>query len=80
VPQVFNKDIVDEIIQVAHTDAGNTSRRLAKEEGILVGISSGAALHAALEVSKRKESEGKTIVVILPDTGERYLSTWLFEE
>lgn len=79
-PQVFNKDIVDEIIQVAHTDAGNTSRRLAKEEGILVGISSGAALHAALEVSKRKESEGKTIVVILPDTGERYLSTWLFEE
>jgi cysteine synthase A len=80
VPKIFNKDIVDEIIQVAHNDAGNASRSLAKKEGILVGISSGAAMHAALEVAKRKESEGKIIVVILPDTGERYLSTWLFEE
>jgi cysteine synthase A len=80
VPQVYNKDIVDEIIQVAHTDAGETARRLAKEEGILVGISSGAALFAALKVGKRKEYEGKTIVVVLPDTGERYLSTWLFEQ
>ncbi len=80
VPAVFNKDIVDEIIQVAHTDAGNTSRRLAREEGILVGISSGAALHAALTVAARGDSAGKTIVVILPDTGERYLSTWLFED
>lgn len=80
VPKIFNKDIVDEIIRVAHNDAGNASRSLAKKEGILVGISSGAAMHAALEVAKRKESEGKIIVVILPDTGERYLSTWLFEE
>jgi len=80
VPKIFNKDIVDEIIQVAHADAGSASRSLAKREGILVGISGGAATHAALEVVKRMDSEGKTIVVILPDTGERYLSTWLFEE
>ena len=80
VPAVFNNDIVDEIIPVAHTDAGNTSRKLAKEEGVLVGISSGAALHAALTVAARADSAGKTIVVILPDTGERYLSTWLFED
>jgi len=80
VPEVFNREIIDEIITVAHTDAGETSRRLAREEGILVGISSGAALYAALSVAKRKESEGKTIVVVLPDTGERYLSTWLFEQ
>ncbi len=80
VPQVFNREIVDEIIPVAHTDAGETARRLAREEGILVGISSGAALYAALTLAKRKESEGKTIVVVLPDTGERYLSTWLFEQ
>ncbi len=80
IPQVFNKDIVDEIIQVTHTDAGDASRKLAKQEGILAGISSGAALSAALTVAKREESNGKTIVVILPDSGERYLSTWLFEE
>ncbi len=79
IPQIFNKDIVDEIIQVTHTDSGDTSRRLAKEEGILIGISGGAALYAALTVAGRKESAGKTIVVIIPDTGERYLSTWLFE-
>jgi len=77
-PQVFNRDAVDEVIPVAHADAGETARRLAREEGILVGISSGAALWAALRVAKRKESSGKTIVVLLPDTGERYLSTWLF--
>jgi cysteine synthase A len=80
VPQVFNREIVDEIIQVAHTDAGDASRKLAKQEGILAGISSGAALSAALTVAKREESNGRTIVVILPDSGERYLSTWLFEE
>lgn len=79
VPGVLNTGIIDEIIQVVHTDAGETSRRLAREEGILVGISSGAALYAALNVAKRPESAGKTIVVVLPDTGERYLSTWLFE-
>ncbi|MDR2431647.1 MAG: cysteine synthase A [Candidatus Margulisbacteria bacterium] len=80
VPQVFNPQIVDEIIQVKHTDGGTTARELARQEGILVGISSGAALWAALEVAKRPESAGKTIVVVLPDTGERYLSTWLFQE
>jgi cysteine synthase len=80
VPKVYNKEIVDEIIQVANEDAGSTARRLAKEEGVLVGISSGAALWAALEVAKRPESAGKTLVVVLPDTGERYLSTWLFQD
>jgi cysteine synthase A len=80
VPQVLDRGIIDEIVQVSNDNAGITARRLAKEEGILVGISCGAALWAALEVAKRKENEGKLIVVILPDTGERYLSTWLFKE
>jgi cysteine synthase A len=80
VPDVLNRDVIDEIIQVAHENAGEMARRSAKEEGILVGISSGAAIWAALEVAKRKESEGKMIVAILPDSGERYLSTWLFQK
>ena len=80
VPEVYRADLVDEIIKVANDDAGRAARRLACEEGILVGISSGAALHAALEVARRPESEGKVLVVVLPDTGERYLSTWLFEQ
>jgi cysteine synthase A len=80
VPQVLNKAIIDEVIRVKDEDAGNTARRLAKLEGIFGGISSGAALWAALEAAKRKENAGKIIVVVLPDTGERYLSTWLFQE
>ncbi|MDR2069410.1 MAG: cysteine synthase A [Spirochaetaceae bacterium] len=80
VPQVYDKTIVDEIYQTDETKAGNIARRAAKEEGILVGISSGAALEAALTISKRPENKGKTIVVVLPDTGERYLSTWLWDE
>jgi len=80
VPNVLRMDLVDEIIKVTNEDAGIMARRLAKEEGILAGISSGAATWAALEVARRPESEGKLIVVILPDTGERYLSTWLFQE
>jgi len=80
VPEVLRRDLVDEIIQVKHEDAGKAARRLAREEGILAGISSGAALWAAVEVATRPESEGQLIVVVLPDTGERYLSTWLFEE
>jgi cysteine synthase len=80
VPQVLNRKVIDEIIQVESSDAGNISRRLAKEEGILAGISSGAALWAGLEIAKRPEAKGKRIVVIIPDTGERYLSTWLFQE
>jgi cysteine synthase len=79
VPQVLNRDIIDEIILVSNEDAGDTARQLARVEGILVGISSGAAFWAALEVAKRKENKNKVIVVVLPDTGERYLSTWLFQ-
>jgi cysteine synthase A len=80
IPQILRLDLVDEIIKVTNEDAGIMTRRLAKEEGILAGISSGAATWAALEVAKRWENEGKLIVVVLPDTGERYLSTWLFQE
>ncbi|UCG35871.1 MAG: cysteine synthase A [Candidatus Omnitrophota bacterium] len=80
IPKVLNRDIIDEIIQVEYKDAKDIARRLAQEEGIFVGISSGAAMWAALEVSKGKDSKGKTIVTILPDTGERYLSTDLFKE
>ena len=77
---VMRLELVDEVIRVSDSDAGLTARRLAKEEGILAGISSGAAAFAALEVARRPENKGKLIVVILPDTGERYLSTWLFKE
>jgi cysteine synthase A len=80
VPQVLNTGIIDEVIRVRDDDAGQTARRLAKLEGILVGISSGAACWAALQLARRPENKGKLIVVILPDTGERYLSTWLFRE
>lgn len=80
VPDVLRTDLIDEIVKVSNDDAGATARRLAKEEGILAGISSGAAAWAALEVAKRPENKGKLIVVVLPDTGERYLSTWLFQE
>ncbi|MDJ0306954.1 cysteine synthase A [Dehalobacter sp.] len=80
VPQVLNLGIVDEIFKVTNEQAFETGRRLAREEGLLVGISSGAAAYAALEVAKRPENEGKRIVVVLPDTGERYLSTPLFQE
>ena len=80
VPDVFKRELVDEIITAANEDAGIMARRLAREEGILAGISSGAAAWAAIEVAKRAENKGKLIVVILPDTGERYLSTWLFQD
>ena len=79
VPDVLRLDLVDEIIKVKDEDAGEMTRRLAREEGILCGISAGAATWAALEVAKRPENAGKLIVVIIPDTGERYLSTWLFK-
>jgi cysteine synthase A len=80
VPDILQRDLIDEIITVSNEDAGNTARRLAREEGILAGISSGAAVWAALKAAGRPENAGKLMVVILPDTGERYLSTWLFQE
>ena len=80
VPQVLRLDLVDEIIQVTNDNALETAKRLVEEEGILAGISSGAAAWAALQVARREENKGKLIVVILPDTGERYLSTALFSE
>jgi cysteine synthase A len=79
IPDILNKEIIDEIVQVSNDDAILTARRLAREDGILAGISSGAATYAAIEVAKRPENKGKLIVVILPDTGERYLSTAMFE-
>ncbi|MCX7795241.1 MAG: cysteine synthase A [bacterium] len=79
IPEVLNREIIDEIIKVSDESAIETARRLAKEEGILAGISSGAAVYAGIEVAKREENAGKLIVVILPDTGERYLSTELYE-
>jgi cysteine synthase A len=79
IPNILRLDLVDEVIKVKDEDARETARRLAKEEGLLVGISSGAATYAALQVAKRPENGGKLLVVILPDTGERYLSTSLYE-
>ncbi len=80
VPEIYLPQVVDEVIAVKADDAGNTARNLAKKEGILAGISSGAALWAAMEIAKRPENKGKKIVVLLPDSGSRYLSTWLFDE
>ena len=78
VPEVLNRGIIDEIVQVTSQDAMGTARQLAAKEGIFAGISSGAAMWAAIQVSQRPESKGKTIVVVLPDTGERYISTDMF--
>jgi len=80
IPKVYDASVIDEVYQTDDIRAGAAVRLIAKEEGILVGISSGAILDTALEVSKREENNGKTIVAVLPDTGERYLSTWLWEE
>ncbi len=80
IPDILNTGVIDEVIRVTDADAGMTARSAARQEGMLIGISSGAALWAALELSRREEHAGKTIVVLLPDTGERYLSTWLFDE
>jgi cysteine synthase A len=80
VPEIYRSDLVDEVVRVSNDEAGEHSRRAAREEGLLVGISSGAAIAAALKVAARPESEGKLIVAIIPSCGERYLSTWLFEE
>ena len=79
IPKATDVSVIDEVMKVSAENAGDTARAAAAKEGLLVGISSGAALWAALELSKRPEYAGKTIVVLLPDTGERYLSTWLFD-
>jgi len=80
VPEILNTKVIDEIIQVTNEQAGEYARLLGREEGILVGISSGAALYAALQVAAREENRGKLIVTIIPSFGERYLTTWLYEE
>ena len=80
VPEVLKTDLIDEVVTVSDDDAGKMTRDLAREEGILAGISSGAAAWAAVEVARRPENEGKLLVVVLPDTGERYLSTWVFAD
>ena len=80
VPDVLNTKIYDEILTVENDDAFATAKLLAKKEGVLVGISSGAALYAAIQLAKRPENEGKTIVTLLPDSGDRYYSTALFTE
>ena len=80
IPKVTATELFDQIIQVSAADAGNTARNLGRNEGILVGISSGAAMFAALQIAKQPQFKNKNIVVLLPDTGERYLSTWLFKE
>jgi cysteine synthase A len=80
VPKVLDTKLIDETLLVKHEDAGEMGRRLCKEEGILAGISGGGAVWAAREIARRKENEGKLVVVVIPDSGERYLSTWLFEE
>jgi cysteine synthase A len=80
VPKVLDTKLLDEVVTVKNEDAGEMARRLCREEGILAGISCGAAVWAAREIARRPENEGKLIVTVLPDTGERYLSTWLFEE
>jgi cysteine synthase A len=80
IPDILRTELIDEVIKVTNEDAGDMARKLAREEGILAGISSGAAAWVALEVAKRPENKGKLIVTVLPDTGERYLSTWLFQD
>ena len=80
VPEVLRADLIDEVVTVTDDDAATTTRALARLEGILAGISSGAATWAAVEIAKRPENNGKMVVVLLPDTGERYLSTWIFAD
>jgi len=80
VPEILKRELIDEIIAVSNSDAMQTTRRLVREEGVLVGISSGAAMWAAMQISHRSAVQGKTIVVVLPDTGERYISTELFDQ
>lgn len=80
VPEILNTNVYDEIIAVSDEDAFATGKMIGQREGILVGISSGAAVWAAIELAKRSENEGKTIVVLLPDTGDRYLSTPMFAD
>ena len=79
IPDVLDTSLIDEVVPVKADDAGKTARMAAAQEGMLIGISGGAALFAALQIASREEFAGKNVVVLLPDTGERYLSTWLFD-
>jgi cysteine synthase A len=79
IPDVLDMSLIDEIIQVSNEDAYDATRAIAKSDGLLIGVSSGAVIHAGLELARRHENEGKNIVILLPDSGERYLSTSLFE-
>ncbi|MBR7155992.1 MAG: cysteine synthase A [Lentisphaeria bacterium] len=80
IPAVLNVDLIDEVVPVSAADAGDAARNAARKTGVLIGISGGAALHAAIQIAQRPIFQNKRIVVLLPDTGERYLSTWLFEK
>ncbi|NQT32920.1 MAG: pyridoxal-phosphate dependent enzyme, partial [Candidatus Omnitrophica bacterium] len=80
VPKVLKKELINEIITIQDDEAGEMARRLAREEGLLVGISSGGNVAAAVKVAEREENKGKNIVTVICDSGERYLSTWLFQE
>ncbi|HAM36409.1 MAG TPA: cysteine synthase A [Elusimicrobia bacterium] len=80
VPQVLDRGVIDEVVRVSNEEAGRVARQLARREGLLAGISSGAAVSAALQVAARPENKGRLLVTLLPDSGERYASTWLFEE
>ena len=80
IPEILDMNVIDEVIKMGHEEAGHWAKKVAKEEGVFCGISSGAAIGAAIQVASRPENKGKVLVAIIPSTGERYLSTWLFSD